>query len=100
MEDNVLQLGGNIELSGFSGLDGGAMIVLKKIIGNYVNKMSHQTTNLEKVSITMKTVHENKYELKAKILHNGTAVNGSAIDRNIYVAVDTALKSIMTQISK
>jgi hypothetical protein len=34
MEDNVLQLGGNIELSGFSNLEGGAMIVLKKIIGN------------------------------------------------------------------
>ena len=33
--DDTMQLGGNIELSGFSGVDGASMIVLKKIIGNY-----------------------------------------------------------------
>lgn len=100
MEENVLQLGGNIELSGFSGLDGGAMIVLKKIIGNYVSKMNNQVSKLEKVSITMKVVHDNKFELKAKLVDNGNALHSSAVDRNIYVAVDSALKSIMSQIAK
>jgi len=30
-----LQLGGNINLSGFKEIDSGSMVVLKKIVGNY-----------------------------------------------------------------
>ena len=39
MDDNV-QLGGNIELSGFRDIDGASMVVLKKIIGNYARRLS------------------------------------------------------------
>lgn len=98
MDDNVMQLGGNIELSGFSSLDGGAMIILKKIVGNYAKKMSERANNFEKLSLTVKTVHDSQYELNAKMLNNGTAVNSSCVDRNLFVAVDSALKSIMNQI--
>lgn len=98
MDEDVLQLGGNIELSGFKGLDGGIMIVLKKIIGNYAKKMSDRSENFEKLSLTMKPVHENKYELHAKLIDNGKAHTSSVIDRNLFVAVDSSLKSIMNSI--
>lgn len=100
MEDNVLQLGGNIELSGFSRLDGGAMIVLKKIVGNYAKRMSNVAEKFEQLSLTMKTVHDNQFELHAKMLDNGKAVTSSITDRNLFVAVDSALKKIMNEISK
>ena len=100
MEDNILQLGGNIELSGFSILDGGMMIVLKKIIGNYARRMSDRAKNFEKLSITIKTVHGSQYELHAKMLDNGKAVTSAITDRNLFVAVDSALKKIMNEISK
>ncbi len=100
MEEETLQLGGNIELSGFSSLDGGTMIVLKKIIGNYARKMSDQASNFERLGITMKTVHENQFELHAKLLDNGNAVTSSVTERNLFVAVDSALKKIMNEISK
>ena len=70
MEDEVLQLGGNIELSGFSELDGGVMIVLKKIIGNYAKRMSEKASDFEKLSMNMKLVHakekSEKYNAKTK----------------------------------
>lgn len=100
MEDNVLQLGGNIELSGFSELDGGTMIILKKIIGNYAKRMSTKTDNFEKLVLSMKTVHNNQFEIKAHMLDNGQQFDSENIDRNLFVAVDTALKKIMNGMGK
>ena len=99
MEDN-LQLGGNIELSGFGSLDGGAMIILKKIIGNYARKMSDKSKGFEGLKVSMKTVHDNKYELHAKLMDNGKAYVSSAVERNLFVAVDSALKKIMAETGK
>ena len=62
-DENSITLGGNIELSGFSNLDGGQIIVLKKIIGNYVNRIGTITSNFEKLNMTMKSVHGNQFEL-------------------------------------
>lgn len=102
MEDNVLQLGGNIELSGFSVLEGGVMIVLKKIVGNYAKKMGEKAKGFEKLSLTMKTVHakekSEQYELHAKMIDNGQAITSSVIDRNLFVAVDSSLKKIINQV--
>ena len=99
MDEDLLQLGGNIELSGFREIEGGAMIILKKIIGNYAKKMADKSKNFEKLSLTVKSVHETeksqKFELHAKLLDNGKAHTSSAVDRNIFVAVDSSLKSIM-----
>ena len=100
MEEDILQLGGNIELSGFSSLDGGSMIVLKKIIGNYAKRMNIQAKSFEKLNITMKTVHENQFEIKAKVVESGNVLNSSITERNLYVGIDNALKSIMNQLSK
>lgn len=93
--DDVVQLGGNIELSGFSQLDGGTMIILKKIIGNYAKKMSDKSKNFEKLSLHVKKVHENKFELNAKLMDNGQAFTSSSTEYNVFVAVDNALKSVM-----
>ena len=97
MEDNILQLGGNIELSGFSNIDGGTMIILKKIIGNYAKRMSGKTENFEKLSLTMKTVHNNQFEVHAKLFDNGQQANAETVDRVLFVAIDNALKKIMNE---
>ena len=102
MDEDLLQLGGNIELSGFREVDGGAMIILKKIIGNYAKKMADKSQNFEKLSLTVKSVHETenskKFELHAKLLDNGKPFTSSTVDRNIFVAVDDSLKAIMNSL--
>jgi len=100
MEEDNLQLGGNIELSGFGILDRGVMVILKKIVGNYARKMSDTSRNFEKLSLRMKTVHDSKYELHAKLMDNGKAFASSATERNVFVAVDSALKKIMKEIGR
>ncbi len=99
MEQDTLQLGGSIELSGFGSIDRGMMIILKKIIGNHARKLSDMSSNFEKLSIRMKTVHDNKFELHAKLVDNGKVNASSVVDRNLFVAVDSSLKKIMHEIS-
>ncbi len=93
MED-IQQLGGNIELAGFRELDGGSMIILKKIIGNYARKFSDRLENMEKLSITIKTVGSNQFEMKAKLIAGGEIYNSEVTEHNLFVIVDKLLSKI------
>ena len=102
MEDESIKLGGNIQLTGFRDIDGSSMIVLKKIIGNYVKRISELTKKLEVLHITLKSVHERekseKYEVHAKIIDGGKVYASEITDRNLFVAVDTVLKKIVNEL--
>lgn len=101
--DDTIQLGGNIELSGFREIDGSSMIVLKKIVGNYVKRMSELSKNLERVCLTMKMVHATPhggmYNIHAKMIQTGKSYVSEVTERNLFVAVDNALKKIINEIS-
>jgi len=95
--EDLLKLGGSIELSGFSSVDRGAMIILKKIIGNYARKLADTSNSFEALKLRVKKVHDNIYELNCQVIDGGNSVNSSVEDRNIFVAVDSALKKISEQ---
>jgi len=93
MED-IQQLGGNIELTGFREIDGGSMIILKKIIGNYARKFSDRLGNMEKLSLTVKNIGSNKFELHAKLVADGKVHTSEITDHNLFVLADSALKKL------
>ena len=99
----TLELGGNIQLTGFSELDGGQMIVLKKIIGNYARKLTESCNNFEQLSVTMKSVHETEnsrtFELHARLMDNGKPIVGEVSDRNLFMAIDKVLKKVESNMS-
>ena len=101
--DDLMQLGGNIELSGFRDIDGASMVVLKKIIGNYGRKLSESSNKFEKLSVNMKPVHEmekgNGYSVYAKLMCDGKPFGSEVVEGNLFVAVDNALKKIANEIS-
>ena len=98
-----MELGGNIQLSGFRHIDGASMVILKKIIGNYARKMSDITKKFESLHVTMKPVHETekseKYEIHTKLMDNGKPIVSEVVERNLFVAVDNSLKKIINEIS-
>jgi len=98
-----MKLGGNIQLAGFRDIDGASMVVLKKIIGNYVRKLSGMSKKFESLHVTMKPIHETekseKYEIHAKLLDNGKPIVSEAVERNLFMAVDSALKKIESELS-
>ena len=97
MED-ILELGGNIELSGFREMDGGTMVVLKKIVGTYARKFSNTCDSFEKLSLTMKKVHETegnaKFEVHCLLVDNGKNYASSNTDYNLFIVLDKVLKKI------
>ncbi len=101
MENNI-QLGGNIELSGFSELSGGDMVIIKKIVGNYVKKISEITSKFKSIKITLKTVHEiedsKKFEFHVMLITDKNNV-AELTERNLYVGLDLILKKVMNIIS-
>jgi ribosome-associated translation inhibitor RaiA len=100
----TLQLGGNIELTGFTELEPGSMVILKKIVGNYARKFSDICKNFEKLSLTMKTVHaterSEKYEVHGKLMDNGTAITSELTDRNLFFALDKVCKNMESSIKE
>ena len=97
--EDTLVLGGSIELSGFKEIDGGSMIILKKIVGNYAKKLSERTENFERLHVNMKPVHATestpkKFELHAKVIDNGKVFASEAVENNLFVALDSVLKKV------
>ncbi|MCF7860682.1 hypothetical protein K9M79_00430 [Candidatus Woesearchaeota archaeon] len=94
----MIQLGGNIELTGFRELDRSIMIIVKKMVGNYVKKFTERLEGFEKLSLTLKTVHQTekseKYEIKAMLVHKGKIHNSERVEYNLFVAIDEALKAL------
>jgi len=100
--DDTVELGGNIRLTGFSELDGGSIIVVKKIVGSYAKKFSERCKKFEKLTLTLKTVHKKekseKYELHAKVADGGKDYNAEITERNLFFALDTVLKKLEREI--
>jgi len=100
--EETLELGGNIELSGFQSLDRDTMVVLKKIVGNYAKRFSEICKKFEKLSLKMKLVHEKekseKYEMHGMVIDGGKQYNSEITERNLFVAVDKVFKKIESMI--
>lgn len=92
MED-VVKLGGNIELIGFKDLDGGSKVVLKKIVGNYTRKFLDNVQGFEKLLLSL-TRKEGLFELQVQAIVNGQTHESRLEDKNFFFALDKVLKSI------
>jgi len=100
----MVELGGNIELVGFEEIDGGSMIVVKKVVGNYAKKFSEICKQFQNLKVTLKKVHERekseKYELQGKLVNDGKVFNSEMTDMNLFFALDKILKAMETEVKK
>lgn len=94
----MIELGGNIKLTGFREIDNSSMVILKKMIGNYARKMSEKCNNFEGLEMTLKTVHDNQFEIHSKLIDNGSSKNSQVTERNIFIGVDSSLKKVLNSI--
>lgn len=89
MED-IVELGGNIQLNGFSQVDGATMIILKKVVGNYAKKLSERCSKFERLIITM----ESEGKVNAEVINEGNSITAENEDNNLFFALDKVLKEI------
>ncbi len=104
MDDGTVTLGGNIQLAGFGDLEPASMIVLKKIVGTYARRFSSKHADFELLKLSMKKVHEQerseKYEVRAMVVKGGKQFNSEVTERNLFFALDTAIKKVENEICK
>jgi ribosome-associated translation inhibitor RaiA len=97
-----IELGGNISLAGFSGIDGASMEVVRKVVGHWVKKETSQRWGFQGLRVTMKPVHRREksemYELHAHLLARGRKFNAEYTDRNLFMALDEVLKKIKHEV--
>ena len=85
----MIELGGNITLEGFENLEPGALVIVKKVVGNYTKRISNNTTNFEKISISLNK--DDKNNIQVKLHRNGEINVEEASDSNLFFALDKAL---------
>jgi len=93
----TISLGGNIKLNGFQNIEGGKMIVLKKIIGNYTRQIQEKKSDYEKLTITLKG-EENNATIRAELTAGGAQTTAEDTQNNLFSATDGTLKKILEQI--
>jgi hypothetical protein len=100
--ENDMELGGNIVLSGFREIPRAEFLVIKKIVGSYARKFSDHLEDYKSLSLYLKPVHRTegseKYEVHGKLLHKGDVNNIEVVDRNLFVAVDSVLKKLESEV--
>ncbi|MFC1697085.1 hypothetical protein ACFL1H_02025 [Nanoarchaeota archaeon] len=103
MDDgNLIELGGNIQLSGFTNLKPGEMTIIKKLVGTQTKKISTICTNFETINLNMRANPDDAktlFELKAKLIDNGKVITSEVTDKNLFFALDSVMKKIINQIS-
>jgi ribosome-associated translation inhibitor RaiA len=88
----MIELGGNICLKGFDDVEKGKLIIIKKILGNYVKNLIERIKNFESILISVKTEENNFVEVKLKYDENEIIANSN--DKNLFFAMNNALENL------
>ncbi|MGM5487884.1 MAG: HPF/RaiA family ribosome-associated protein [Nanobdellota archaeon] len=95
--DEDMHLGGNIQLSGFSAIEPSKLIVIKKIVGNYVKKFS-ELVEIESLKVHLKEIHGSRYEIKTNLSTNGKPLTAELTGENLFYTLDNTFKKLETQL--
>ncbi len=91
-EEDVVKLGGNIELLGFNDIEPGSVVIVKKMIGSYAKQFSEKHSDFEKLVLELKNKDTN--EVVVKLHHGGNVKEAQASANNLFMALDEVMKPI------
>ncbi len=103
-ENELINLGETIQLSGFKIIDSGELIVVKKLIGTQVRKFQDMLPGFERLAIHLKPIHKTEknmqFEISAEIVYEGKVKNSKAIDRNLFMGLSIIFKKFEAMLQK
>jgi len=99
MDMEVMELGNSIELIGFRDVERDKFVVIKKVVGNFVKGLQDKNSGFERLSLHLKKVHNNEYEIIGKLHSNGKEYNSEVVNYNLFYALNEILKKLETEAS-
>ena len=97
MADKII----NIQLAGFHDIDESAMEIVNKNVALHSKKIAYLAEDAGLLHITLKKLHEREkgeiYDIHVKLPDKGRVYVSHVNDRNLFVAVDTALQKIINE---
>ena len=89
----MIELGSKIKLEGFHNLEPAKFIVIKKIVGNFVNSLDTKGSPVKLLNLEL--INETNFLIKAKLEFNNTVVNSELTDDNLFFALNGALNRLI-----
>lgn len=90
----AIELGGNITLDGgFSQIEPAALVIVKKMAGNYAKDISTNICEFENLSLLLND-HSTQKEIIGGIKINGEVRSCVVSDANLFFALDRALAEL------
>ena len=84
----------NIKLIGFEEIEPGMLVVVKKVVGNYVKKISEQIAEPKELSLELKA-EKSKYNLNVKLNIKDKEYNAEVTDSNLFFAMNNVLNKVV-----
>ena len=78
------------------------MIVVKKIVGNYVRKIEGMCKGFSGLKLRIKPLHQTgdeikKFELHGQVLDGGEVYPAGVVENNLFVGVDAVMKKLLNE---
>jgi len=89
-----MKLGGNIELEGFDDLEPAQLIVVKKIVGSNVKRISEETSEFKNLLLTLKENEKDKVTLAGKLTIGDKDHEVEATDKNLFFALNNVFSDL------
>jgi len=85
----MIELGGNIKLENFEDIDKGILVVVKKMVGNYVKKISEKNKNFKEIIIKKENNHVEIVCVCDK------EIKAEAKETNLFFSLSKALEEVL-----
>ena len=93
-----MQLGDKIELSNFNSLDRDKLLVIRKIVGNFVKNLQGKYSDFEKLNLHLGSIHESKHEIKGSLRINRKDYYSEVTDFNLFFDINSILSKLEGEI--
>ncbi len=91
-----------VEFAGFREIDDSSMLIVRSSVERHARKLSSYAKKMEYLHVTLKTLHGREkgeiYDIKARLKDGGKIYISHAFDRNLFVAIDEALKKMQHEL--
>lgn len=98
MEEKTIHLGGNIELVDFTKLDDATMIILKKMIGNQVRKMTDAGINITQLRLELTSYSEEETTVQGSLGADRGNSSTTRTGENIFMTVNDTLEILRREL--